>query len=49
MPVCKICIQGNFSMIDKALLIDMMMRYINQNGLKDFMKLVLVAVEGTKD
>lgn len=36
-------------MIDKSLLIEMMMRYINQNGIKELMKLVMQAVEATRE
>lgn len=35
-------------MIDKTLLLDMMIKYIEENDIKALMKLVLKAVESTK-
>lgn len=35
-------------MIEESLLLDMMIKYIEQNGIKPLMKLVLRAIESTK-
>lgn len=36
-------------MIDVTLLIDMMAKYIQENGIKELMKCVMKAIEATKD
>lgn len=36
-------------MIDTTLLLDMMVKYIQQNDIKALMRVVLMAVESTKD
>ena len=36
-------------MIDATLLIDMMAKYIQENGIKELMKCVMKAIEVTKD
>lgn len=37
------------NMIEGNLLVDMMIRYIEQNGIKPLMKLVLLAIENSKE
>ena len=43
--------KGSFggTMIEATLLIDMMAKYINENGIKELMKLVMQAIEATKE
>lgn len=36
-------------MIEGTLLIDMMAKYINENGIKELMKLVMQAIEATRE
>ena len=36
-------------MIEATLLIDMMAKYINENGIKELMELVMQAIEATKE
>lgn len=42
---------GSFGgmMIEATLLVDMMAKYINENGIKELMKLVMQAIEATKE
>ena len=43
--------KGSFGgmMIEATLLVDMMAKYIRQNGIKELMKLVMQAIEATKE
>lgn len=36
-------------MIESALLVDMMAKYIREQGIKELMKLVMQAIEATKE